>query len=109
MALPVGISAKAKSDIIRNAFWWARQHSVFEALEWEAVVVQQCIDIGTAPESYSLVAATTAESRGLREALVGKGRHKKYRAIFKIEPLRVVVVRLFGGEQDVATLINTTD
>jgi len=35
MALPVDVSEKAKADIIRNAFWWADNHSVLDALEWE--------------------------------------------------------------------------
>jgi hypothetical protein len=102
VALPVELSAKAKADIVWNASWWARNHSLLEALEWEETVIQQCNGngIGNAPENYSPVSANVDGAAGLREALVGKGRRKAYRAIFRIEPHRVVVVRLFGGEQD---------
>ncbi|MEZ6123656.1 MAG: hypothetical protein R3C49_10815 [Planctomycetaceae bacterium] len=102
MSLPVELSGRAKGDMVRNAVWWADHHSVLAAIEWEEVVTRQLKQIGFAPESYPFFQTTVDYPVQMREALVGKGR-RKYRAVFRTEDARILIVRIFSGEQGEST------
>ena len=55
MTLKLVITERAHPDIERNAVWWARNHSLDQAISWQATVYQQVEGILLMPESYSLL------------------------------------------------------
>jgi plasmid stabilization system protein ParE len=95
----VRLSDSAEQDILRNAVWWADNHSVDEAIEWEAIVRRQLLDISLQPDSHSLLSEPHELKYVVREALIGKGRKGSYRAVFFISGDTVVVLRLLRASQ----------
>ncbi len=90
----VQISARAISDIQRNAEWWARHHSESQAADWFYCVYDQIEAIAQAPVSYGLSAENGMFSFELRDALIGLGRRRSYRAIFRIQDNFITVYRV---------------
>ena len=95
----VRLSDLAEEDILRNAVWWADNHSVDEAIEWEAVVRRQLQEIANQPDSHGLTSESLLSKHVIREALVGKGRKGSYRAVFAIAGDTIVVLRLLRASQ----------
>lgn len=69
----VRLSDSAEEDILRNAVWWADNHSIDEAIEWEAIVRRQLLEILFQPDSHSLLSESHELKYVIREALIGKG------------------------------------
>ena len=101
MSLPVIIQQRAEEDIVRNALWWADNHSIDEAIEWEAVVRRQVMNIGSQPYSHGFSAENSRFPLEIRDALVGKGRPLgSYRAVFTVKDDHVYVLRLMRAAED---------
>ena len=67
MTLKLVISERAHQDIERNAVWWARNHSLIQAIDWQDVVYRQLETIPEMPESYSLAPENPKFDEVLRE------------------------------------------
>ncbi|MEZ6035540.1 MAG: hypothetical protein R3C17_20785 [Planctomycetaceae bacterium] len=52
MTLTLVITERAHQDIERNAVWWARNHSLTQAIDWQEAVYRQIETIPEMPESY---------------------------------------------------------
>lgn len=65
----VSLSDSAEEDILRNAVWWADNHSNDEAndeaIEWEAVIRRQLQEIAFQPDSHGL----SSELHGLKHVI----------------------------------------
>lgn len=92
--MKVQISTRAMLDIQRNAEWWASHHSRAKAAEWFYCVYDQLNAIANAPLSYGLSAENGLVPFELRDALVGLGKRKSFRAIFRIHQNYVTVYRI---------------
>lgn len=95
----VRLSDLAEEDILRNAVWWADNHSIDEALEWESIVRRQLQQIANQPESHGLLSEQLEANYVIREALIGKGKRGSYRAVFAINSDVIVILRLFSASQ----------
>ena len=95
----VRLSDSAEEDILRNAIWWADNHSIDEAIEWEAIIRRQLLQIASQPDSHGLLSESHELRYVVREALVGKGRKGSYRAVFFTSGDTVVVLRLLRASQ----------
>jgi plasmid stabilization system protein ParE len=95
----VRLSDSAEEDILRNAVWWADNHSIDEAIEWEAIVRRQLLEIPCQPDSHSLLSESRELKYVIREALIGKGQKGSYGAVFFMSGDKVVVLRLLRASQ----------
>ena len=73
MTLKLVISERAHQNIERNAVWWARNHSLTEAIDWQDAVYRQLETIPEILESYSLAPENPKFDEVLREKNVGLG------------------------------------
>ncbi len=92
--MKVQVSTRAMLDIQRNAEWWAAHHSRSQAEEWFYRVYDQIEAIAHAPMSYGLSAESEIFPFELRDALVGLGRRKSFRAIFRVQEDYITVYRV---------------
>lgn len=97
--MKVRISARAMLDVQRNAEWWALHHSRVKAAEWFYRVYDQLNSIGHAPLSYGLSAENRLLPFEVRDALVGLGNRKSYRAIFRVHEDYVTVYRVLAAAE----------
>ena len=88
------VSARAALDIRRNAEWWAAHHSRLQAAEWFYCVYDQLEAIGSSPLSYGLSLENGLFPFEVRDALVGLGGRKSYRAIFGVHEDHLTVYRV---------------
>ena len=95
----VRLSDSAEEDILRNAVWWPDNHSIDEAIEWEAVIRRQLQEIAFQPDSHALSSELHGLKYVIREALMGKGQKGSYRAVFCTSGDTVVVLRLLRTSQ----------
>jgi plasmid stabilization system protein ParE len=92
------ITERAHDDIERNAVWWALNHSVAQAVSWQATVYQQLEDMVLMPESIPLAPETERIGEPLRQRTVGLGRGG-YGAVFRITDDGVQVLTIRRGAQ----------
>lgn len=88
------VSARPVLDIQRNAEWWAAHHSRLQAAEWFCCVYDQLEAIGRSPLSYGLSLENGLFPFEVRDALVGFGSRKSYRAIFGVHEDHLTVYRV---------------
>ncbi|HQZ67216.1 MAG TPA: hypothetical protein PLY87_19130 [Planctomycetaceae bacterium] len=93
------ISARARIDIRRNAEWWGINHSRAKAEEWFYRVYDQLKAIGNAPLGYGLSVENDLFPFEVREALVGLGKRKSYRAIFSLQDVSITVYRVLRAAE----------
>ena len=98
MTLKLVISERAHQDIERNAVWWARNHSLTQAIDWQDVVYRQLETIPEMPESYSLAPENPKFDEVLREKNIGLG-VGGYRAVFTVRGNEVHVLTIRRGAQ----------
>ena len=92
--MKVQISMRAMLDIQRNAEWWASHHSRSQAAEWFYRVYDQLEAISNAPLSYGVSAENGMFPFEVREALIGLGKRKSYRAIFRVQDNYITIYRV---------------
>jgi hypothetical protein len=93
------VSARAALDIQRNAEWWAAHHSRLQAAEWFYCVYDQLEAIGSSPLSYGLSLENGLFPFEVRDALVGLGGRKSYRAIFGVHEDHLTVYRVLRAAE----------
>lgn len=103
MRYEVVVTPRAEEDIFRNAAWWAENHSLDQAIQWQDAIYTQLRALKDLPERCSLAAENTNHHAELRQLLVGLGNQRSYRAIFTIANDEVHVLTVQRGAQDTAT------
>lgn len=98
MTLTLVITERAHQDIERNAIWWARNHSIPQAIDWQDAVYRQLETIPEMPESYSLAPENPKFNEELREKNVGLG-VGGYRAVFTVRGNEVHILTIRRGAQ----------
>lgn len=73
MKYQVLVSDKAVHDVIRNARWWADNHSAEEAYLWEQAIFRKIYALDQFPESHPLAHENPEFPYELREAHFGLG------------------------------------
>lgn len=91
MKLRLVITEQAHADILRNAVWWALNHSAHEAETWQQTVYKQLPSILEMPESHPLSPENPSFPYELREKNVGSGRGG-YRAIFTVQKDAAIIL-----------------
>lgn len=98
MTLKLVITERAHQDIERNAVWWARNHSLTQAIDWQDAVYRQIETIPEMPESYALAPENSKFDEELRQKNVGLG-VGGYRAVFTVRGDEVHVLTIRRGAQ----------
>lgn len=99
MRYTVVVTPRAEADIYRNAAWWAENHSLHQAIQWQDAIYSQFNALKQLPERCSLAAENDNHPQTLRQLLVGLGNHRSYRAIFTILDSEVHVLTVQRGAQ----------
>lgn len=73
---------QAENDILRNASWWAENHSLDQALEFDEIVRKQIATLAEMPERFGFAPEHEKSTIGLRQMMVGLGSRPSYRAIY---------------------------
>ena len=81
----VRYTKQAEEDLYRNAAWWAKNHSLDQALKWEAVIKEQLETLQQMPERHSLAPENSKFPFEVREKPIGLGSRPSYRAVYTIE------------------------
>lgn len=100
MKFRVSILPQARRDVDRNADWWARHHSIEQALQWSNAVYDQLESLANFPESNGLSAESGEFPYKIRDKLVGLGSRPGYRAVFTIRDDTVFVLTVRRSAQD---------
>ena len=98
MTLKLVITERAHQDIERNAVWWARNHSLTQAIDWQDAVYRQIETIPEMPASYALAPENSKFDEELRQKNVGLG-VGGYRAVFTVRGDEVHVLTIRRGVQ----------
>jgi plasmid stabilization system protein ParE len=93
----------AEADLLRNSEWWAENHSLEQALEWEDEIRQQIATLNAMPERHALAPENPGFPFDMREELIGLGSRPGYRAVYTIVESEVRVLAIRRGSQDVIT------
>lgn len=101
MTFRVFLSPQARTDIDRNAAWWAEQHSIEQALQWSNAIYDQLETLAEFPESHGLSAESGEFPYEIRDKLLGLGSQPTYRAVFTIKDGTVYVLTIRRATQDV--------
>lgn len=103
MRFSVVISNRAKTDIRRNAQWWANKHSKEQAQKWFNFAFDSLEKLEHFPLSYPIAAENSHFKFELRELLFGLGSRPNYRALFTIKGEVVYVFTVRRTAQDQIT------
>lgn len=94
------IKDEAHNAILRNAIWWRDNHSVEQAIAWQATIYEQLKEPQTMPERHGLAPENHRFPFELRQILLGTGKRGSYRALFRVEGSIVEVLGFYAAEQD---------
>ena len=97
------LTARARADILRNAEWWAENHSPGQAIAWFDSIYEQLESLRMMPERFSLAPENGSVEVEIREMPLGVGSRPSYRAVFTIKPLEVHVLTVRRASQDEVT------
>ena len=100
MKYRVLVSEKAIDDVIRNAKWWAANHSHEQAAQWEAAAFAKIYSLNSLPDSNPLAYENPDFPYELREAHFGLGSRPGYRILFTIVEDVVNVLAVKAAEED---------
>lgn len=100
MTFRVVVLPQAKADILRNARWWAANHSVDQALDWLSAVEGQLQKLDKNPERFGVSPENGIFKYEIRQMLVGLGNRKSYRAVYTLKESTVFVLTVRRGEED---------
>ena len=95
MSFTVRYTEQAEADLYRNADWWALNHSLEQALEWESTIRRQIQSLTDMPERHALAPENENFTFDIREKPIGLGGRSSYRAIYTIvaSDVRVLAIR----------------
>ena len=100
------LTARARADILRNAEWWAKNHSRDQAIAWFDSIYEQLESLCVMPERFPLAPEHGSIEVEIREMPLGVGSRPSYRAVFTIKPLEVHVLTVRRASQDAVTTAN---
>lgn len=100
MKYQVLVSERAIDDVIRNANWWAAQHSRSKAAEWQQAIFAKIYSLDRFPESHSLAHENPNFPYELREAHFGLGSRPGYRILFTVLNETVNILTIKATEED---------
>ena len=100
MSFRVVIHDMAKDDILRNARWWAENHSRDQAEMWFHNAFDSIEKLSTFPESHPLAPENDDFPFEMRELHFGLGSRPSYRAVFAIRGETVHVFTVRRAAQD---------
>ncbi len=100
------IAARARADILRNAEWWAENHSPEQSILWFDAIYLQLENLRLMPERFPVASENDVGSVEIREMPLGIGSRPSYRAIFTIKQREVHVLTVRRASQD---LLKTDD
>ncbi len=100
MSFRLHIHGEAHEDIHRNSLWWAKNHSLDQAITWEIAVYDQLAGLASLPERKPLAVENPSFPFDVREALIGLGSRPRYRAIFTIRDNVVHILAFLDSAQD---------
>ncbi len=90
---------KAMDDIVRNARWWAENHSQDQALNWYDAILKKVHSLEELPESCSLAPENDLFEHEIRQAFFGLGSRPGYRIIFTVQENKVHVLTIKAAEE----------
>ena len=99
MKYRVLVSEKAVDDVIRNAKWWAANHSLEQAAHWEEAIFKKIYSLEGFPESHPIAYESTESSIELREALFGLSGRPGYRILFTVRDDFVYVLTVKASQE----------
>jgi plasmid stabilization system protein ParE len=94
------LTARARADILRNAEWWAENHSPDQAIAWFDSMYEHLEGLCRMPERFPLAPENGSVEVEIREMPLGIGSRPSYRAVFTIKPLEVHVLTVRRASQD---------
>jgi plasmid stabilization system protein ParE len=100
MSFTVRYTDEAKADIFRNAHWWAKHHSLEQALRWESAVENQISALQEMPERHGVAPENDDFPYEIRQKVIGLGSRPRYRAVFAIKEQEVFILAVRAGEEN---------
>jgi plasmid stabilization system protein ParE len=97
------LTDRARADILRNAEWWAENHSTAQAIAWFDSIYEQLERLRMMPERFALAPENGSVEVEIREMALGVGSRPSYRAVFTIKSLEVHVLTVRRASQDAVT------
>lgn len=94
------LTARARADILRNAEWWAENHSPDQAIAWFDSIYEQLEGLRRMPERFPLAPENRSVEVEIREMPLGLGSRPSYRAVFTIKSLEVHILTVRRASQD---------
>ena len=103
MKFELVITARARADILRNAEWWAENHSPAQAITWFDAIYEQLEMLRVMPVRYPVAPENNLVDVEIHEMLLGVGKRPSYRAIFTIALSEVHVLAVSRATQGTLT------
>ena len=103
MKFELVVTARARTDILRNSEWWAENHSPAQAITWFDAIYEQLETLRVMPERYPVAPETNLVDVEIHEMPLGIGKRLSYRALFTITPSEVHVLAVRRATQDILT------
>ncbi len=100
MKFELVVTARARADILRNAEWWAENHSPDQALSWFDAIYAQLETLRDLPDRFSVSPENDLVEVQILEMPLGMGKRPSYRAIFTITQSEVRVLAVRRATQD---------
>ncbi len=94
------VHQQTKDDLVRNANWWADNHSTDQALSWLDTVEKQLQELSVQPERFGVSPENNLFHYEIRQMLDGLGNRRRYRAIYTVRRKAVHVLTIRRAEQD---------
>lgn len=99
MTFELVVTARARADILRNAIWWAENHSPDQAITWFDAIYEKLQTLRVMPERFPITPENDLVDVEIREMPLGVGKRPSYRAIFTITPSEVHVLTVRRATQ----------
>ena len=100
MTFWLNITQRARDDITRNADWWAKRHSLEQALAWYDAMYAQLDTLLTFPGRHPIAPENNQFPFEIREKPLGLGTHPSYRAIYTIVESEIRVLTVLRTAQE---------
>ncbi len=96
----VQLTDRAEAQLYEAAYWWAKHHSLKEALRWLAGFQSELGRPNTDPERFPLASEAARVGIQLRQLNYGVRGRKNHRALFEVRDNDVLVHTIRHLAQD---------
>ena len=100
MKFELVVTSRARADVLRNAEWWAENHSPDQAISWFDAIYEQLETLRDLPERFPVAPENDLVDVQIHEMPLGVGKRPSYRAIFTIALSEVHVLAVRRATQD---------